>query len=303
MATEMQFGALVDTNITLRSLDDARPITIDRIVFFVVVLCETARGEAVPADGGERDGVSINAAAASLGRSFETARRHVNGLIADGLCERVGRAVRVRPDVLASDPVQRLLTRFHDRLVRMVYELGRLGVTPPASRPDAAYDPAHGIGIALGLALSPFEPECAGRASWNEMVVLNAIISANIRAVTFDREMAQHYAGIDDAPPDAVRRPVTAASVAQALNLPYPTVRRHIGALAAASLVKRREGGYVVAQATVETEAFVHMGLVSARNAMTAVERLARAGFDVERPARHYLVAPIDPIPFAGRRW
>lgn len=295
VASEMQLGALVDANRFLRARGPALTVTIDRIVFFLIILCES-----VPAsDEGERGGVSINAAASSLDRSFETARRHINALIAGGLCERVGRAVRVPPAVLEAEATVDLMTRLHDRLVGMVADLGRLGVAMPAIRSDKAPDPTHGAGIALGLTLSLFEHAGAIVPSWLDLVIGSALISANVRAITCDPALSRRYAAADAAPPEALRQPVAVAAIARALHLPYATVRRHVEAMVAKGLVRARDGGYMVERAAVETETYVNLGLLAARNAMTAIERLARCGFDVTQPTRHALGTLPEPISFA----
>jgi hypothetical protein len=65
------------------------------IIFTAIAV---ANGEAAPATGGGRRPVSVMSIAHSIGVPYETTRRYVNLLVADGLCVREGRRGVVIPD-------------------------------------------------------------------------------------------------------------------------------------------------------------------------------------------------------------
>ena len=72
--------------------------------------------------------VSVHALSVSLGIPYETTRRYVNKLLADGYCIRVRRGLVVPSDVLARDDMVTALRRNYANLQRLVGSLRRAGV-------------------------------------------------------------------------------------------------------------------------------------------------------------------------------
>ncbi|WP_447406187.1 hypothetical protein, partial [Clostridium perfringens] len=83
----------------------------------------------------------MHSMAISLSRSFETVRRHVNALIAAGLCARVQGGVVVNPDVFMRSDIDHLMTVTHDSFVAFAQGLRDAGELPPIRVATECYVP------------------------------------------------------------------------------------------------------------------------------------------------------------------
>jgi hypothetical protein len=83
--------------------------------------------------------------------------------------------------------------------------------------------------------------ELAGGELLTGLVSL-ARVQANVAHL--DR-LAGGFAGIDTAPPDELRRPVSVLALSSSLGLPYETIRRHVAKMVAAGQCVRVKGGVV----------------------------------------------------------
>ena len=83
-------------------------------------------GDTVPDD--TRRPVSVHALSVSLGIPYETTRRYVNKLLADGFCVRARRGLVVPADVLKREEMIAALKRNFSNLQRLVSGLRRSGV-------------------------------------------------------------------------------------------------------------------------------------------------------------------------------
>lgn len=72
--------------------------------------------------------ISVHALALELDVPYETTRRHVNALIAAGLCERAETGIVVPSSVIARDQVSLALRRNFENLRRLVGDLREGGV-------------------------------------------------------------------------------------------------------------------------------------------------------------------------------
>ena len=72
-------------------------------------------------------------------------------------------------------------------------------------------------------------------------IVHRAISAGNVGYLDQNPE-GDHYASMDSAPPDALRRPVSILAVAGTLGLPYETTRRHVQKLLKIGWCKRVKG-------------------------------------------------------------
>jgi hypothetical protein len=66
-----------------------------------------------------------------------------------------------------------------------------------------------------------------------DSLIFAAVVAANMAPVNADPNLQHAHAGVGAPAPVPVRRPVTVNAVAQSLRLPFETVRRRIGAMAA----------------------------------------------------------------------
>jgi len=89
-----------------------------------------------------------------------------------------------------------------------------------------------------------------------DTLIAAAIIQANVAGIRARADLQLAFAQADQPPPDELRRPVSMNAIASSLGLPFETVRRRIGALAAAGLCRFVEGGVIVPAAVLKSPAF-----------------------------------------------
>ena len=141
-----------------------------------------------------------------------------------------------------------------------------------------------------------------GRLSAMDALIRAAVVQANIGAATDEPEAQLKYAGLEETPPDHLRRPVSVSRLAQSLRLPFETVRRRVKALCDEGFCEMRPAGVVVPTAYLElAESKAAVVAVDALCAH-AYERLARAGFFEARPLPDPIVPPATSPPRAVTR-
>lgn len=265
---------------------------LDRSIIFTVVARRSIPLPPAPghiAAGDRPQAITINALAASLSRPFETIRRHANGLLASGLCERTPRGIIVPADAFARPEIAEMLTLGHDLLVRMIDDMATFGMPLPHPRDGTYQDPNIGIAAALDAVLGGVEFGARQHDCWLEMVILAAVICANARP------SAEGYAPSPFAPDRArlliggAPTPVTIVAIARALGLPYSTVRRHAEAMLREGVLLRRRNGLVANDAWLTRPALAENASVHAEHIRRILARLATAGFPFDDPTTAYL--------------
>jgi hypothetical protein len=221
---------------------------------------------------GRKRPVSINALAASLGRPFETTRRHANALIDEALILRSPNGLSVTAEAIVEPRVARLTDTCHDLLVRLIEELEGDGLTLPSPASDIAYDPRSGIGIALDLMLAAVESHGRREENFTRLALLLAIEWAQRRST---------HAGADRSS-DPVIRTSTAARI---LGLPYATTSRNIDALVDSGLLTRSGA----ALRTVDDARANDGRSALAYRARQLIGRLAQSGFPMHHPGSAYI--------------
>ncbi|MFA7262426.1 MAG: hypothetical protein WC068_05335 [Caulobacter sp.] len=108
------FTAIVDANV--RHIRPSDPVS----------QSYSEAGDRVPDE--LRQPISVHALALELDIPYETTRRHVNGLIADGFCERTETGIVVPAAVIARDQMSMALRRNFENLRRLVGDLREGGV-------------------------------------------------------------------------------------------------------------------------------------------------------------------------------
>ncbi len=266
----------------------------DRAVIFFALLREGsafrdhANGTAI-AQGRSRPGASVNALAASLDRPFETVRRHVNALIAAGLCRRDGALVRVEAGAMADPAIDAALAELHDIMIRLIEDMVDFDLPLPPQRRNAPYDRHITIAAAIDMMLVAIEFHAGQHDDWLEVLLYGAIMVANARPITYDGEQALRYSESDTVPPETLRRPIGTAAVARALGLPYSTAGRHILRMLADGRLQRRPGGLIVSTAWMSTPSQLGGARIVAARATQILARLAANGFALDLPAALYL--------------
>jgi DNA-binding Lrp family transcriptional regulator len=147
--------------------------------------------------------------------------------------------------------------------------------------------------LSLDYVLDSIELSRAGGDVIDRLLIA-AILDANVAPVKRDMGLQFTYGGLDDAPPEAVLRPVSINGVALSLRLPFETVRRRVGRLARKGDLVLTPHGVLVSRERIESPPF--KALSQAR-----YERLKRFHRDLlEAQALPLLAAAEAGAPQAG---
>jgi hypothetical protein len=200
--------------------------------------------KAAPDDS--RRPASVNAMANSLGIPFETTRRRLKRLEAQGVCTILPGAGVVIPESFLTSPAYlHSVMAAHDRLVGFYGRLLDADLLDPL--PPANYDIDDGVPL-RGAARLISDYLLRG---------LDGVLREGGDVVSAITLLAILVAAIDDVPwpPEAEWalaaapfKTTTTAELARRLGLPNETVRRHVVQLAEAGLARREPDGITVAQ-------------------------------------------------------
>lgn len=227
---------------------------------------------------GRKRPVSINALSASIGRPFETTRRHANALIEEGLIDRSAAGLSVSIESLVEPRIARFTDSCHDLLVRLIDDLARSGYALPPTGTDVTYDPRSGVGIALDLLLAAMESHGKREENFTRLALLLAIEWA--------------HGSLATAGPDWATDPVIRTSAAaRLLGLPYATTSRNIDALVDSGLLIRSGAGL----RTADVQLAVAGRAALADRARQLIGRLAQCGFPMEHPGTAYIRGRMPP--------
>ncbi|MEH6675658.1 hypothetical protein [Phenylobacterium sp.] len=119
-------------------------------------------------------------------------------------------------------------------------------------------------------------------------VLALSIIEANVRHIVRDPVLALRYAGVDNPPPDDIRRPISVGALAASFSIPYDAARRRVADLEARGLCRRTTRGVYIPAAALETEAnrqALGRSLATVR-ALAADVRAAAPNFDLTGGAK-----------------
>ncbi len=277
---------------------------LDRAIIFMVVarasemLSPHGAGHA-GGEGRAAKAISINALAASLGRPFETMRRHIHALCAAGLCERGPAGVTVPEAVHGRPEIAALFRGNHDALVRMVEDMRSFGVGLPETRAHIGYDWHTGLAAAHDVLLTGIEFHAHRYQSWTDMVLVNAILCANARPLAQNRELALAYADFGAVAPDALAQPVSTGSIARALGLPPSTAHRRVAAMIESGMLVRRARGVVLAEAALSDPERIEESRTSMLHVRQILVRLAAGGFRFDDPGANYCDGRPKPLQIA----
>jgi hypothetical protein len=221
-----------------------------------------------------RDPVSVYALAQGLRLPYETTRRYVAKLMDAGQALRVERGVIVPTVAMEAPPVRVASVQFHASLRRFLEILVRIGAYPDLLGPPpaagrkpflASVTPDAPVNRLRRIARSTNRfhlrtAEILADAADGDLVrgiVFLGVIQANIQALNTDLDLSLQYAGVDDIPPDALRRPISVYALAQSLDLPYETTRRYVQKLIEDGRCLREPSGIVVTGAVLAQPAMI----------------------------------------------
>jgi hypothetical protein len=253
----------------------------------------TEEGRRAAASGGlveddDRKPIAVARLAAITGLSLASTRRTVAHLIEVGDCVRVEggliapRAVFERPESI------RLAMANLRHVSAFVRELLRRGLVPEA--PEAM--PAWQVAVtpdAMARAVVRQSSEYCLRllrlvvdifGDIQAGIVARSIVSANTAHLDALMGEGWRYAGLDQPPPDEIRRPVSVSAIARSLGVPYETVRRQVRRLIEAGVCVRVGGGLIVPMAVLEQPPVARAMLANVRYVREFVDTLRALGFD-----------------------
>ncbi len=195
--------------------------------------------------------VSVYALARELGLPYETARRHAQKLAAAGLCERMEDGLVIPAAVYRREAMLAAVEHNWAETRRFIQALADFGVRGEAETPIAVPDARRQVMRvsveflleSLGMLTDAREIDFLGA------LLCIAITLGNTRHLTEDPSAP--YAGLNEVPPDALRKPVSVYALAKILRLPYETTRRHAGQLVEVGYADRTAGGGLIVPARV----------------------------------------------------
>lgn len=203
--------------------------------------------EGVP--DGLRRPVSMNAVAHSLQLPYETVRRHITRLVAEGVCELGPRGAIVSAEVLESPGHRTMTLETYDRVREFYHRLRRLGElegVQGAPARTSVHPPARLVGrVASDYVLRVLDMVTRQVGDLVGGLIFLDILRANTEGLADDDR-----GGPDPEPsgfvPDARRRPVRVSDLSTRLGIPDETVRRHAARLVEDDRCERTPAGLIV---------------------------------------------------------
>lgn len=213
-----------------------------------------ADAASVPPDELRRP-VSLNALASSLAQPYETVRRRVGGLAAQGIVELGPGGAVVPSAVLTSPEYLQAGVQAYERVRRFYYELADLALLGELPPRNAGLAPG---GFPL-RAMARLTSDYVLRVVEAIILPMGDLVDGLIFLEAF-RSNVEHLPlepwgpeGLDAQAMvgDDLRRPVTASRLAERLGLPGETVRRHVRRLETLGALERRPGGFIAPAAAL----------------------------------------------------
>lgn len=262
---------------------------VDRAVIFLAILDHSLSSAEKT---GNPVGVSVHAMAMSLSRPFESIRRQVNVLIADGWCNRAPSGIVVDPSIIASPGIQRLVADLHDWLIWLVEQYRTFDLPLPATRPAAGDLQALTSLTAIQLVLAAVDFGSLSHSNIRDFYIVHWVTTASVHKVIFNPILTRQYGGLTTVPDDHYRAGVSIQRLSTLLELPPVTVYRQINKAISAGQLERCDGGVRGTQTYLNSNVMQADIRLASQRADRAFQRLAMAGFPFDDPARCYSGAP-----------
>ncbi|MFN3585852.1 winged helix-turn-helix domain-containing protein [Phenylobacterium sp.] len=207
-----------------------------------------AEADAPPPDEMRRP-VSMNALANSLNLPFETVRRRVKAMAADGFVRFVDGGVIVPTAVLADPAYAVAAFRGYERLRAFYYQLSDLGLLddlpPPTVDLAPGVMPFRAVSRLVGTFVLRFVETVSRAGGPADALILLEIFRSNTEHLTAEHRGGEGWEAKDMAD-DALRKPVSVSEVARRIGMPAETVRRHVRRMAGAGWVVRTRDGIII---------------------------------------------------------
>ncbi|VXC77019.1 conserved hypothetical protein [Sphingomonas sp. 8AM] len=236
-----------------------------------------------------RGTISVHSAAMSLGRPFETVRRHICALLDRRVCQRTRTGVMLSDAFWERADNWQQLRYAHDCFVRLIADSVAKG-TIPIGNPPAARHPrlalTDGVCAAIDLFLALVDANRSLCTEPLDLAVFSVVLHANHQALVADRALG----GFGGATPLLPRHAVRVAQVARALSTPDTTVRRRIAPRSTEGGPYRRTTNGLL----VSPDCLRHCGQTSEENnakhgsIRLIIQRAVAAGLSLRDPAHSY---------------
>lgn len=228
--------------------------------------------------------VTIYAIAKQLGTPYETVRRHIHKLEADGFVVILSGGVLVSPAVLTRPE---MINAVHDHLenarryVSAAARIGAIEARPTAPVGDNSRQVTR-LGIGFFLDSLALVQDISGMDAVS-ILVMASVGRMNITRFAEDPALDNAFSSLEVLPPDELRQPVSVYALAKALRLPYETVRRYANRLIKSGrLAKTPKGGLIVPSSLIGAERIMGAAVRFLVLAAAYLDQLAEAGV---RPA------------------
>ncbi len=197
--------------------------------------------------------ISVRAIGASLGFSYETGRRKVRELEAEGHCVRVSpNRLVIAPGLLETADYEsecegrwRNLRSYVIELRDIGFDFNKFSHLSPQIAVRAPTPQRSIAGLMDDFILRLGEARITNEEDTLNSNIISAVMTLNGDPMRFDRELTWTYAGGDTPPPDSVRAPATIAMVARRLKLTEDVVGRRMNMYLERGWIRRVPGGYL----------------------------------------------------------
>lgn len=236
-----------------------------------------------------RGTISVHSAAMSLGRPFETVRRHICALLEARVCERTRTGVTLSTAFWEREDNWQQLRYSHDCFVRLVADAVAHGAVPVGNAPagnQTRLSLTNGICAAIDLFLALVDANRALCPDPIDLAIFSVVLHANCQALKSDRALGGYGSATLLLPRHAVR----VAQIARALSTPDTTVRRRIAPLTTdKGPYKRTSGGLVVSTECLSKCARSNESNSAKHGSIRLIfQRAATAGLSLRDPALSY---------------
>jgi hypothetical protein len=246
----------------------------------------------------ERSGtISVHSAAMSLGRPFETVRRHICALLESRICERTRSGVTLSEAFWARADNWRQLRYAHDCFVRLIADAvaqGAIPVAPTAVSNTDRLASTDGICAAIDLFLALVESNRVLCAEPLDLAIFSVVLHANYQSLKAEHALGGFGAAAQLLPRHGIR----VAQIARALSTPDTTVRRRIAPLSTeGGFYRRTTGGMIVSPDCLRQCQPGESNSAKHGSIRLIIQRAVAAGLSLRDPARSYCDGrPASPV-------
>jgi hypothetical protein len=220
---------------------------------------------------------SINSLAASLGRPFETVRRHILGMIDDGICTKTADGICLAPNAAREADVIQFYATHAALLNRLARKIADHDV--PLPRPETLSDNQLRLQVTAALDLGLIALENNAHQSWYELIIHGALIHESGIDFVNSADLARAYE--NTIIPDEMWRPVKIRAISEKYGMPYPTMRRHFLAMQAEGFLNKKASGYTLSTKWTADPDRIAMSDQTVLYLLRHLRALAGAGIDL----------------------